>query len=171
MSSIFQSLSLALACLLTLTSAAPQPLSPSKPYMVRRSPVTNAINPDWPTNVLMLGGAETYGMWVPQDGQWYDVSTINCLDMPAWNYVNCAGVTIGQIGVVSGYGPCTFIGISGWSASVSGDPGSGYTTVGPPQNIVWAWCAADPVLEGNLDAQASSSTTATSTAASTTTSA
>lgn len=138
---------LALTLLLTLATAGPilrrDPVSPAKPYIVTRSPVSAAaFSSDWPTNVLMVGGAETYGMWVPQDGAWHDTSDFSCLDIPAYNVVNCAGVTIDNIGVVSGYGPCTLVGVSGWSATVSGASGSGYTTVGPPQLIVSAQCAA-----------------------------
>jgi hypothetical protein len=120
-----------------------EPFSPSKPYLVRRSPVSaEAFTDDWPTNIVMVGGAETYGMWIPQDGNWHDTSEYSCLDVPAYNVVNCAGVTIDYIGVASGYGPCTLNGISGWSATISGASGSGYTMVGPPQLIVAAKCAA-----------------------------
>ena len=120
-----------------------EPFSPAKPYLVRRSPVsTAAFADDWPTNVVMVGGANTYGMWIPQDGNWHDTSQYSCLDIPAYNVVNCAGVTIDYIGVASGYGPCTLNGISGWSATLSGASGSGYTMVGPPQIIVAARCAA-----------------------------
>lgn len=137
-----------LTILISLVAASPllrrEPLSPAKPYIVSRSPASASAfdSSDWPTNVLMVGGAETYGMWIPQDGNWHDTSDYSCLDIPAYNVVNCAGVTIDNIGVVSGYGPCTLVGVSGWSATISGASGSGYTTVGPPQLIVSAQCAA-----------------------------
>lgn len=120
----------------------PEPISPAKPYLLRRSPVSaEAFSDDWPTNIVMVGGAETYGMWIPQDGQWHETYLYSCLDIPAYNIVNCAGVTIDNIGVASGYGPCTLTGISGWSGTLSG--GDGYATVGPPQLIVAAYCEAD----------------------------
>ncbi|ETN37179.1 uncharacterized protein HMPREF1541_08169 [Cyphellophora europaea CBS 101466] len=140
--------SLLITLLLTVAAASPlrqtEPISPSKPYLVTRSPVSAAaFQDDWPTNVVMVGGAETYGMWVPQDGDWHDTSDFSCLDVPAYNIVNCAAVTIDNIGVVSGYGPCTLKGSTGWQATLSGASGSGYTTVGPPQTIVQVQCAAD----------------------------
>lgn len=137
---------LPLTLLVSIASASPlftrQSTSPAKPYILTRSPVSaDAFSSDWPTNIVMVGGAETYGMWIPQDGAWHDTSQYSCLDVPAYNVVNCAGVTIDYIGVASGYGPCTLTGITGWSATLSGNSGSGYTSVGPPQLIVGAQCA------------------------------
>jgi hypothetical protein len=127
-------------CSPILTSA--QPMSPAEwSALVKRSPISASAMDAWPTNVIMLGGSETYGMWVPQDGEWHDVGDIMCLDVPAYNIVNCGSVTIDNVGVVEGYGPCTFIGSTGWSASVSGASGAGYKTVGPPQTISQVWCA------------------------------
>lgn len=121
---------------------AHQLFSPTEPVLIPRSPVSaDAFADNWPTNVVMLGGSETYGMWVPQDGQWHDVGSINCLDDPAYNVVDCGTVTIDNIGVVNGYGPCTFVGSNGWSASLSGNSSAGYQTVGPPQTISMVWCA------------------------------
>ena len=139
-------LSLLLTYLVSLSSASPllrrQPVSPAKPYIVTRSPVSaDAFADDWPSNVIMVGGAEQYGLWVPQDGDYHDLSNILCLDMPAYSIVTCSTVTIDNIGVVEGYGPCTFYGSSGWSQTVSGADGSGYMTVGPPQTISWATCS------------------------------
>jgi hypothetical protein len=90
----------------------------------------------------MVGGAETYGLYIPPDGTWYYLSQIQCLDTPAWNIVTCDSVTVDKVGVASGYGPCTLIGSSGWSGLLSGDDGSGFTYVGPPQGIVMAQCAS-----------------------------
>jgi hypothetical protein len=139
---------LTLLATLTLTTSTPLraptlPISPSTPRLHRRSPVsaTSFSSSDWPTNIVMVGGAETYGMWIPQDGQWHETYLYDCLDVPAYNIVNCAGVTIDYIGVASGYGPCSLTGVSGWSATLDG--GSGYVTVGPPQLIVAAMCEAD----------------------------
>ncbi|KIW65799.1 hypothetical protein PV04_08022 [Phialophora macrospora] len=113
-------------------------------YLKPRSPLTNAAiavsAEDWPTNVVFVGGSQSYGMWVPTDGAWYDLGNIECLGLPANAIGDCNDVTINQIGVVAGYGPCRFVGNAGYSATIPGDPGDGYYTVGPPQNILSAAC-------------------------------
>lgn len=88
----------------------------------------------------MTGGSQTYGLWVPMDGTWYDLGSITCLGLPAYAEGPCDGVTIDQIGVVAGDGPCSFLGNDGYSATLPGDAGDGYFTVGPPQNIMSAKC-------------------------------
>lgn len=106
-----------------------------------RSPVSNtAFSDDWPTNVVMLGGSQTYGLWVPTDGAWYDLGQIECLGIPAYAIGDCNDVTIDKIGVVAGYGPCKFVGSAGYSSTIEGKAGEGYQTVGPPQNIISATC-------------------------------
>lgn len=100
----------------------------------------DANKTDWPTNVLFVGGSQTYGLWVPTDGVWYDLGTIVCLGLPAYALGDCDGIAVDQIGVIAGNGPCSFTGISGYTVTVPGNPGDGYTTVGPPQNILAAQC-------------------------------
>lgn len=137
MPSYINALTFILLFLTALTASTPlerRALSP-------REPVSAAALGDWPTNVVMVGGAETYGMWIPADGEWHSLSDIQCLDMPAYNILTCSAVTIDKVGVASGYGPCTLIGSSGWAATLSGDSGEGYTYVGPPQTLVLAQCA------------------------------
>ncbi|OCT54158.1 hypothetical protein CLCR_00213 [Cladophialophora carrionii] len=113
-------------------------------YLKPRSPLTNAAfaaSADaWPTNVVFVGGSQSYGMWVPTDGSWYDLGNIECLGLPANAIGDCNDVTINQIGVVAGYGPCRFVGSAGYSTTIPGNPGDGYYTVGPPQNILSAAC-------------------------------
>lgn len=113
-------------------------------FLKSRSPLTNAAfvadATDWPTNVVMVGGSQTYGMWVPTDGAWYDLGNIECLGLPANALGDCNDITINEIGVVAGYGPCNFVGFAGYSATIPGNPDDGYYTVGPPQNIMSAAC-------------------------------
>lgn len=124
-----------------LGSASPliKPLTPGS--LMARSPVSNeAFSTDWATNVVMVGGSQTYGMYVPEDGVWHDLGAIECLGIPANAIGPCNGITIDQIGVVAGYGPCSFVGNNGYSATLDGAAGEGYYTVGPPQNILSARC-------------------------------
>lgn len=107
------------------------------------SPVSNsdfASSVDWPTNVVMVGGSQTYGLWVPADGTTYDLGKIECLGVPAYAIGDCNDITIDKIGVVAGFGPCKFTGNAGYSQVVEGAAGEGYQTVGPPQNILTAAC-------------------------------
>ena len=100
-----------------------------------RSPLTSAAfatENDWPTNVVMEGGSQIYGMWIPTDCTWHDVGSIECLGLPAYAIGDCNDVTIDHIGVVAGNGPCTFVGNAGYSATIAGNAGDGYQTVGPP---------------------------------------
>jgi hypothetical protein len=134
-----------ITALLGITSANPiirKSLNPD--YLKPRTPLTNvafAVSADdWPTNVVFIGGSQSYGMWVPTDGAWYDLGNIECLGLPANAIGDCNDVTINQIGVVAGYGPCRFVGNAGYSATIPGNPGDGYYTVGPPQNILSAAC-------------------------------
>lgn len=134
-----------IAALISVTSANPIVRKSLNPRIFKaRSPLTNdafaADASDWPTNVVMVGGSQTYGMWVPTDGAWYDLGNIECLGLPANAIGDCNDVTINQIGVVAGYGPCSFVGNAGYSATLPGNPGDGYYTVGPPQNIMSAAC-------------------------------
>jgi len=109
-----------------------------------RSPLTNdafaASADSWPTNVVFVGGSQSYGAWVPTDGSWYDLGNIECLGEPANAIGDCNDMTVNQIGVIAGYGPCSFVGYAGYSATLPGNPGDGYYTVGPPQNIMSAAC-------------------------------
>ncbi|KAH0848411.1 hypothetical protein AYO21_05106 [Fonsecaea monophora] len=130
------------ASLLTTASATPVVRKSLNPKFLRtRSPLSNAaFSEDWPTNVVMVGGSQTYGFWVPTDGTWYELGNIECLGLPAYAIGDCNDVTIDQIGVVAGYGPCSFVGNNGYSSTLDGDAGDGYYTVGPPQNIMAAAC-------------------------------
>jgi hypothetical protein len=114
------------------------------PLLTTSVPVSTSsfTGEDWPTNVVMLGGSQTYGAWIPPDGTWYYLSAITCLDMPAYATGPCDSPTIDQIGVASGNGPCSFVGINGWGATLSGEAGEGYETVGPPQRIVLGKCGS-----------------------------
>ncbi|KAK5195485.1 hypothetical protein LTR99_002007 [Exophiala xenobiotica] len=113
---------------LELASATPIVKSLNPSFLKVRSPLTDeafASDTDWPTNVVMVGASQTYGMWVPMD---------------AYAEGPCNGVTIDQIGVVAGDGPCTFKGNDGYVETVPGVAGDGYYTVAPPQNIMFATC-------------------------------
>ncbi len=90
----------------------------------------------------MLGGSQSFGGYIPPDGTWYQLSTIDCLDLPAYAVGPCDSATIDQIGVAAGDGPCSFVGINGWSSTMSGAAGEGYMTVGPPQRIVLMKCGS-----------------------------
>lgn len=108
-----------------------------------RSPVSAsafAAADDWPTNVVFTGGSQSYGLWVPPDGKWYDFENIQCLGTPAYAIGDCNDITIDQIGVVAGNGPCTFATSTGSYITVAGNPGDGFTTVGPPQRMLGAAC-------------------------------
>ena len=138
---------ISIAALFGIASATPivrKSLNPN--FLKSRSPLTAdafaAAATSWPTNVVMTGGSQTYGMWVPVDGTWYDLGNIECLDEPANAIGDCNDVVIDQIGVVAGNGPCEFVGNAGYSATIPGNPGDGYYTVGPPQNIMSAVCGA-----------------------------
>lgn len=135
------------ATLLNIASTNPIVRKSLNPQLIKaRSPLTNdafAADADaWPTNVIFLGGSQSYGLWVPPDGAWYDLGNIECLGMPANAIGDCNDVTIDHIGVIAGYGPCRFVGMLGYSATIPGNPGDGYYTVGPPQNIMSAACGA-----------------------------
>jgi hypothetical protein len=128
---------------LELASATPIVKSLNPSFLKVRSPLTDeafASDTDWPTNVVMVGASQTYGMWVPMDGTTYDLGQITCLGLPAYAEGPCNGVTIDQIGVVAGDGPCTFKGNDGYIETVPGVAGDGYYTVAPPQNIMFATC-------------------------------
>jgi len=132
-------LSLWIAFSIGLTSASPLVGRSLKV----RSPLSNDdFSTDWPTNVVMVGGDQTYGLWVPEDGNWYDMSTLTCLGVPADVEGPCNSITIDQIGVVAGYGPCSFAGADGYASTLDGDSGDGYYTVGPPQTISLAMCGS-----------------------------
>jgi len=136
---------ISVATLVGFSSAGPMVRKSLNPNSLKaRSPLTNdafaADAADWPTNVVFVGGSQTYGLWVPDDGAWYDLGNIECLGLPANAIGDCNSVTINQIGVVAGYGPCSFVGNAGYSATIAGNPGDGYYTVGPPQNIMSAAC-------------------------------
>lgn len=106
-----------------------------------RSPLSNAaFSDEWPTDVVFAGGSQIYGMNVPKDGSWYDLGTIQCLGLPAYAIGDCNDMTVDNIGVVAGDGPCSFIGAAGFTITIQGAAGDGYYTVGPPQNILWAKC-------------------------------
>ncbi|EXJ88627.1 hypothetical protein A1O1_05557 [Capronia coronata CBS 617.96] len=130
--------------LLGIASAGPVVRKSLNPKMIKvRSPVSNTAfssSDDWPTNVVMVGGSQTYGMWIPTDGTTYDLGNVECLGVPAYAIGDCNDVTIDKIGVVVGYGPCQFTGSSGYVQVIQGAAGEGYQTVGPPQNIMTAAC-------------------------------
>lgn len=94
---------------------------------------------DWPTNVAFMGGSESYGFFLPPDGNWRVLSSVQCLAIPSYALGPCDSPSIDQIGVQHGE-PCSFVGIDGWNATLSGTAGEGWTTVGPPQRIVWGKC-------------------------------
>ena len=127
-----------LGTIVASTPVVRKSLNPS--FLKVRSPISNEAFSDWPTNVVMVGGSQTYGMWVPMDGTWYDLGSIQCLGLPAYAIGPCNSITIDQIGVVAGDGPCSFIGVSGYTVTMPGDAGDGYQTVGPPQEILSAKC-------------------------------
>ena len=145
MSSILKSSMMVFTALfVTITSATPLPgmsrrIADYNP-LTPRAPITAAAFSDWPTNVVMLGGSQQFGMWVPPDGTWYNLCKIQCLDLPAYATGPCCSPTIDNIGVAAGNGPCSFVGWNGFSATISGASGSGYYTVGPPQTLVSAAC-------------------------------
>lgn len=129
--------------LLGLASANPVVRKSLNPALIRVRSADVAFSvdsTDWPTNVVMLGGSQTYGMWVPTDGTWYDLGGITCLGIPAVATGACNDIVIDHIGVVAGNGPCSFVGLAGWSATLPGKSGDGYWTVGPPQNMMSAAC-------------------------------
>jgi hypothetical protein len=128
--------------LLGIASTTPVVRRSLNPKLIRiRSPITNeAFADDWPTNVVMIGGSQTYGMWIPTDGVVYDLGTIRCLGLPAYAIGDCNDMTVDKVGVVAGNGPCNFEGWSGWKETIQGVAGEGYYTVGPPQNMKSAQC-------------------------------
>ena len=130
--------------LLGMASANPIVRKSLNPNLIKaRAPLTSAsfsTDSDWPTNVVMVGGSQTYGMWVPMDGSWYDLGNIECLGLPAYAIGDCNDMTVNSIGVLSGDGPCSFVGNAGFSITIAGAAGEGYYTVGPPQNIMSASC-------------------------------
>jgi len=134
-----------IATLLGIAAANPIVRKSLNPQLIKaRSPLTNdafaADATSWPTNVVFIGGSQTYGAWVPTDGTWYNLGNIECLGLPANAIGDCNDMTVNQIGVIAGYGPCSFIGYAGYSATLAGAAGDGYSTVGPPQNIMSAKC-------------------------------
>lgn len=128
--------------LLGVVFAGPIVRKSLNPQLIKaRSPLSAVADAEtWATDVVMVGGSQTYSMWVPTDGTWYDLGNIECLGLPADAIGDCNDITIDQIGVVAGYGPCKFVGNNGYSATIPGNPGDGYYTVGPPQNIMSAAC-------------------------------
>lgn len=135
------SIGLVYLSLLSLSLSTPLPnTSPNWNNLKSRTPLTAAAFTDWPTNVIMLGGAQEFGMWIPHDGNWYDLSSIQCLDLPAYALGACDSPTIDNIGVAAGYGPCSFVGSNGFRITIPGVAGDGYYTVGPPQTIQLAAC-------------------------------
>ncbi|RMZ87780.1 hypothetical protein DV736_g4990, partial [Chaetothyriales sp. CBS 134916] len=87
----------------------------------------------------MLGGAQQFGLWIQPNSGWLDVCDITCLDLPAYALGSCCSPTIDAIGIAAGTGACDFVGISGWTATITDDVGD-YTPVGPPQTIISANC-------------------------------
>ena len=112
---------------------------PDSSPLFSREPVSTSAFADWPVNVVFQGGSQSYGLWVPQDGAWYNLCDIQCLDLPAYATGACCYTTVDRIGVGSGYGPCSFVGANGWTATITGN--SGYYTVGPPQTLVSVSCS------------------------------
>lgn len=135
-------LALFVLCMLGITSATPVVRKSLNPiYLKPRSPLSNAaFADDWPTNVVMVGGSQNYGLWVPVDGTWYDFENIQCLGLPAYALGDCNDITIDNIGVVAGNGPCSFVGSAGWAGTLQGTAGEGFYTVGPPQTIIRGKC-------------------------------
>ncbi|RMD41591.1 hypothetical protein DV735_g3533, partial [Chaetothyriales sp. CBS 134920] len=135
--------------LLIPTSASPIPQtgapdiisrqSDAPPLVQSRGRVSAANFTDWPTNIVMLGGAQQFGTWIEPNSGWDNMCNVTCLDLPAYALGACCSPTIHAIGVAAGTGTCDFVGISGWTATISDDVGN-YTPVGPPQTIVSVKC-------------------------------
>ncbi|KAK5050024.1 hypothetical protein LTR84_004144 [Exophiala bonariae] len=139
---LITTISLFVLSMLGFTSATPivrKSLNPK--FLQARSPLaTAAFASDWPTNVIMLGGSQSYGLYIPVDGTWYDFENIQCLGLPAYAIGDCNDITVDNIGVVAGNGPCSFVGNAGWAGTLQGNAGEGYYTVGPPQTIIRGKC-------------------------------
>ncbi|RMZ83520.1 hypothetical protein DV737_g1614, partial [Chaetothyriales sp. CBS 132003] len=90
---------------------------------VPRSPISASSFTDWPTNIVMLGGTQQFGLWIQPDSGWLDLCDITCLDVPAYALGACCSPTIDAIGLAAGTGACQFVGISGWTATITDDVG------------------------------------------------
>ena len=103
-------------------------------------PLSHSIRSDWPTNVVMLAGPQNFGMFVPVDGQVHDLSSIQCLDLPSYAIGACSDISVDQIGLSQGVGPCTFYGSNGLTITILGNTGAGYQTIAPPQTMQQVVC-------------------------------
>jgi hypothetical protein len=116
---------------------------PSERDVAKRTPISTSAFiklADFPVNVVFLGGSNQYGGWVPVDAAWHSMADILCIDEPAGSTGACSIPTVDDIGVATGDGPCSFVGVNGFSATVSGASGSGWYSVGPPQQLLMAAC-------------------------------
>ncbi len=96
-------------------------------------------NEDWPTNIEFMATTQLLGLFVQPDGVVHDLSDVTCRLLPSETEGPCNGISVSQIGVVTGYGPCTFYGSDGAIIDVPGK-GGGWISVTPPQNIMQAVC-------------------------------
>jgi len=144
MASLMRGLPILLTVLVALTamvSSSPIPAtSPNPNTLLGR--MSAAIFADFPVNVIFLGGANQFGGWVPTDGSFHSTSDILCLDEPAGTTGACGIPTVDFIGVATGSGPCSFVGTNGFSATMQGNAGDGWYTVGPPQQIIMVACGS-----------------------------
>ncbi|KAL6240408.1 hypothetical protein RBB50_012690 [Rhinocladiella similis] len=89
-------------------------------------------------NTLFFAGTESLGFFLPQDGETYNLGSIECFEIPAVAVGECDGVSVSAIGIAQGTGPCTFYGFEGAVVTVIDD--KGVLPVAPPQGIQQATC-------------------------------
>lgn len=82
---------------------------------------------------------------IPQDGQVHNLADVTCQNFNTMAYIPCAGFAVDGVAVLSGNGPCTFVGSAGAVIDIPFNNPSqhmGIWPVGAPQQITQITCAA-----------------------------
>ena len=90
---------------------------------------------DQQTNTIILGGFESYSFYLSNNGNQYNLSKFQCLDLPSYTIDSYNSPTINQIGLLAKQS-YTFIRIDKWIATLFGAIDKGFSIVGPLQRVI-----------------------------------
>lgn len=96
---------------------------------------------EWPSSIVFTANTETLFFELPRDRQVHDLGSIECLSLPSYTIGDYNDLSVSQISVASGIAPCTFVGINGFTITITADD-KGYTDVTSPQNIILGSCGS-----------------------------
>ncbi|KEF50980.1 uncharacterized protein A1O9_12957, partial [Exophiala aquamarina CBS 119918] len=94
----------------------------------------------WRTNVVLTGSSQTYELWIPSDGTWYDLGRVWCVGSPDFTCDHCNVITIDHVEISAANGPCTFVGDASWGQATRVITEGRPYRMGPPQKALFAKC-------------------------------